>query len=203
MGPTPESCLELIHQLRSLFQLKHAMTMRVWQDDYGLHPAAGALLGEIAQRGEVRTSDLAQHRVVDASVISRQVAQLVRAGLVRRRPAPTDGRVALLSATPEGVAALERWQRAQAAFAQQALAGWDDADVHGLAERLEAAATDLRAALQPPEGAPAARPGADAGAESPGASGAAGPPSAGTASRAAAGPAGATRATPPANVDAR
>src|SRR2546421_2935605 len=138
MGPTPESCLELIRRLRSLLQLKHAMTMRVWQDDHGLHPAAGALLGEIAQCGEIRTSDLAQHRVVDASVVSRQVAQLVKAGFVRRRPAPTDGRVALLSATPEGIAALERWQRAQADFAQQALAGWDDAEVHTLASRLEA-----------------------------------------------------------------
>ncbi|GDY33245.1 MarR family winged helix-turn-helix transcriptional regulator [Gandjariella thermophila] len=151
MGPTPEACLELLRTLRSLFQLKHALVMRIWQDDYGLHPAAGGLLGEIAQRGEVRTSDLALHRAVDPSVISRQVAQLVRAGLVSRRPAPTDGRVTLLSATAKGAEALRRWQQAQAEFVQQAMAGWDDSEVMELSKRVEAAATDLWAALRPAE----------------------------------------------------
>jgi DNA-binding MarR family transcriptional regulator len=162
MGPTPEACLELLRTFRSLFQLKHALVLRVWQDDYGLHPAAGALLAEIAQRGEVRTGDLALHRAVDPSVISRQVAQLVRAGLVGRRPAPTDGRVTLLSVTPKGAEALRRWQQAQAEFIQQAMAEWDDADVRNLAKRIDAVAEDLRGTLRPAEPVGDAPPVADA-----------------------------------------
>ncbi|WP_188317040.1 MarR family winged helix-turn-helix transcriptional regulator [Solihabitans fulvus] len=149
MGPSTESCVDLLRNLRTLFQLKHAMTMRVWPEEQGLHPAAIALLAELVHRGECRVSELAQHRVVDASVVSRQIAQLERAGLVERRPAPHDGRVALLSATDAGVELLDQWRRSQVEFMQEALGGWSDTDVRDLAARCGSFTEALRKALRP------------------------------------------------------
>jgi DNA-binding MarR family transcriptional regulator len=153
MGPSTENCLDLLHQLHVMFQLKHAMTLRVWEE-HELHPAAGGLLAEIARRGECRVSDLAQYRLVDASVVSRQVAQLERAGLVRRRPAEHDGRVQLISVTAQGEVLLKQWRNAQAEFIQQALSDWPDDAVRDLALRFDALAQDVRARLQAPDRTP-------------------------------------------------
>ena len=137
MGPSDEQSLELIRQLRMLNQIQNAVRMRFWDDDFGLHPAAGALLADVVARGECRVSDLAEHRVVDTSVVSRQIAQLQKVGLVNRRPSPNDGRVALISPTERGVEVLAGWKRKQAELIQGALDGWDD-------ERLAAANGVLR-----------------------------------------------------------
>jgi len=137
MGPSEEQSLELIRQLRMLNQIQNAVRMRFWDDDFGLHPAAGALLADVVARGECRVSDLAEHRVVDTSVVSRQIAQLQKVGLVNRRPSPSDGRVALISPTERGVEVLAGWKRKQAGLIRDALDGWDD-------ERLAAANEVLR-----------------------------------------------------------
>ena len=144
MGPSDEQSLELIRQLRMLNQIQNAVRMRFWDDDFGLHPAAGALLADVVARGECRVSDLAEHRVVDTSVVSRQIAQLQKVGLVNRRPSPSDGRVALISPTERGVEMLAGWKRRQAELIRGALEDWDD-------ERLataNAVLSDLVAAIR-------------------------------------------------------
>ncbi|MCP2169898.1 MarR family winged helix-turn-helix transcriptional regulator [Goodfellowiella coeruleoviolacea] len=147
MNPSTDSCVDLIRLLRDLFQLKHAITMRVLPETSGLHPAAISLLSELASCGESRISDLASRRLVDGSVVSRQAAQLERAGLVRRRPDPHDGRVALLSVTEAGQELLGTWRQDQIEFIQQALGGWSDVDVRDLVARFDALCGDLRSAL--------------------------------------------------------
>lgn len=137
MGPSADESLELVRQLRMLNQIQNAMRMRFWDDEFGLHPAAGALLADVAARGECRVSDLAEHRVVDTSVVSRQIAQLQKVGLVSRRPSPSDGRVALISVTEHGLEVLAGWKRKQADLLRGALDGWDD-------ERLAATNAVLR-----------------------------------------------------------
>jgi DNA-binding MarR family transcriptional regulator len=137
MGPSVDESLELIRQLRMLNQIQNAVRMRFWDDEFGLHPAAGALLADVVARGECRVSDLAEQRVVDTSVVSRQIAQLEKAGLVNRRPSPSDGRVALISPTERGVEVLAGWKRKQADLMIGALDGWDD-------DRLAATNTVLR-----------------------------------------------------------
>lgn len=144
MGPSEEQSIELIRQLRMLNQIQNAARMRFWDDDFGLHPAAGALLADVVARGECRVSDLAEHRVVDVSVVSRQIAQLQKVGLVNRRPSPSDGRVALISPTERGIEVLADWKRRQAELIRAALDDWDD-------ERLAAAnavLSDLVAAIR-------------------------------------------------------
>src|SRR6185437_4507374 len=116
---------ELIGEIRSLVKLHHAAVLRNWSAEQGLQPGAGELLVEVAKRGESRISDLADQRLVDSSVISRQVTQLERLGLVTRRRAPEDGRVALLSVTPEGERVIERLRSQQVDVMADALAGWN------------------------------------------------------------------------------
>jgi DNA-binding MarR family transcriptional regulator len=61
-----------------------------------------------APRRRLRMQDLAARVVLSRSRVSRVVDELVRAGLVRREPDPSDGRAAFAVATEEGRAALRR-----------------------------------------------------------------------------------------------
>ncbi|MFD0491766.1 MarR family winged helix-turn-helix transcriptional regulator [Saccharopolyspora spinosporotrichia] len=124
--------------------------------------AATGLLAELVYRGECRASDLAQHRVVDASVVSRQVHQLEQAGMITRRPDPADRRVSLLRATPDGERALAALERRKAEWLSRALSEWDDDAVRRLVDLLSTAAKDLHRAAHAQEEVPAdARRGAE------------------------------------------
>ena len=149
MGPTPELCSELLRPLRCLIGLKQVALQRSMHFTDELPYAATGLLAELVHRGECRASDLAQHRVVDASVVSRQVHQLEEAGLITRRPDPADRRVSLLRATPDGERALAALEQRKAEWLSQALRDWGDEDIRRLAELLNTAAADLHRAAQP------------------------------------------------------
>lgn len=149
MGPRPETCSALLRPLRTLLGIKHMATTRGHLlPDESLPDAAAGLLGELVHNGESRASDLAAHRFVDASVVSRQVSQLEHAGLISRRPDPVDRRVSLLRATPEGEQLLAEMERRKAEWLSNALDDWDERDVRALAEMLRNAATDVRRAAQ-------------------------------------------------------
>ncbi|GAB3912559.1 MarR family winged helix-turn-helix transcriptional regulator [Kibdelosporangium lantanae] len=147
MEPTPEDYVALLRQIRNLVEVQHAATMRNWQESR-LQPGAGKLLAELSYRGEARVSDLAEQRFVDASVVSRQAAQLEKLGLIERRRAPEDGRVALLRVTEEGDRVLESWRKRQTAMLASALKGWDKAKLAEAAELLKEINDDFRALLR-------------------------------------------------------
>lgn len=150
MGPTRESCTDVLRQLHEMFRLKHVITTRVW-DERELHPAAVALLAALTRRGESRVSELAQLQMVDTSVVSRQVAQLQKAGLVERRACQEDGRAQLISATAQGLAMLDGWRQAQITLVQEALATWSEEDVRAFVRQFGLFTDDLRAHLLVPE----------------------------------------------------
>jgi DNA-binding MarR family transcriptional regulator len=147
MGPKPEICGELLQPLRVLMGLKQVATH--WSSRHGIEPvpqAATGLLAELVYCGESRASELAHHRIVDASVVSRQLAQLEHAGLITRRPDPADKRVSRLQATSEGEHALAELERLKSEWLSNALRDWKDDDVRQLAELLRTAVTDIRRA---------------------------------------------------------
>lgn len=149
MAPEPETCGALLRPLRMLLGIKHmAMTRGNLFVDESLPDAAAGLLGELVHNGESRASDLAAHRFVDASVVSRQVSQLEHSGLISRRPDPEDRRVSLLCATSEGEQHLAELERRKSEWLSRALRDWDERDVHALTEMLRTAATDIRQAAQ-------------------------------------------------------
>ncbi|GAA4865670.1 MarR family winged helix-turn-helix transcriptional regulator [Saccharopolyspora cebuensis] len=144
MGPTQETCSELLRPLRALMGLKQIALQRGHFTTDQVPYAAAGLLAELVFRGECRASDLAHHRVVDASVVSRQVGQLEQAGLITRRPDPADRRVSMLRATPKGEQAVAELERRKAEWLSEALVGWDDERVRELADLLGAAMDDVR-----------------------------------------------------------
>ncbi|GGM47428.1 transcriptional regulator [Longimycelium tulufanense] len=147
METTSHGWLDLARELRTLGQLIHAGRQRAWSSSHGLAPAVAGLLAELAAHGECRISALARHRLVDVSVISRQIAQLERAGLVARRPDPSDGRVALVRITESGREALRHWRDAQISWLHHALSKWDEGAVRTACAVLGAMNDELHEAL--------------------------------------------------------
>ncbi|MBB4687426.1 MarR family winged helix-turn-helix transcriptional regulator [Amycolatopsis jiangsuensis] len=151
MSSAEDVRLELLRELRSSAQLQHLWVMQAWEDEPGLHPAAGMLLSDLAKHGEARPSEVAKRRLVDLSVISRQIAQLQAAGLIDRRPAPEDGRASLISVSEKGQAELTRWRSRYLEFFGKALGGWDEQRLTELMNGLASLNADLRATLGAPD----------------------------------------------------
>src|SRR5437868_6066116 len=68
----------------------------------GIDRTAMMLLGTLTSIGPVRSNALAEAVYSDPSTISRQVATLVKDGLIERRADPADGRASLLAVTEKG-----------------------------------------------------------------------------------------------------
>jgi DNA-binding MarR family transcriptional regulator len=72
------------------------------QDQLGLTPTLTAALATIAREGPLTLGALATSEQVSPPTITRVVGKLEAAGLVRRRPDPTDGRVSRVELSPAG-----------------------------------------------------------------------------------------------------
>lgn len=82
------------------------------------------LLLQILTRGPMRSSELAQYIHADPSTISRQVANLVRDGLLERRADPNDGRAILLHPTEAGRERQQAHLARRDVHYERMLAGW-------------------------------------------------------------------------------
>ncbi|MFF0608203.1 MarR family winged helix-turn-helix transcriptional regulator [Nocardia tengchongensis] len=67
-----------------------------------IEPAAFSILFQLIHGGPKRSGALAEDLYSDASTISRQVAGLVKRGLIERRADPADGRASVLDVTDAG-----------------------------------------------------------------------------------------------------
>ncbi|SDT68614.1 MarR family winged helix-turn-helix transcriptional regulator [Actinoplanes derwentensis] len=92
--------------------------------DLGAEFSALMLLPPLRAMGPLRVTDLAEVKGADPSTVSRQAAQLVKAGLARREADPADGRASRLAVTEAGVAACERVREARVAMLTEVLADW-------------------------------------------------------------------------------
>ncbi|PRW62775.1 MarR family winged helix-turn-helix transcriptional regulator [Actinopolyspora mortivallis] len=140
-----EACGQLLGPLRTLLGFRQTALQRAYQSKE-LSTSGTGLLAELVHGGESRACDLAHNRVVDASVVSRQLGQLEQEGLVERRPDPADRRVSLLRATERGRQVLAEREAQKANWLSHALRDWDEADVVRLTELLRALSCDLLAA---------------------------------------------------------
>jgi DNA-binding MarR family transcriptional regulator len=82
----------------------------------------------------LRLSDLADVLHSDLSTVSRQVQAAERAGLVERRPDPSDGRASRVYLTAGGRDALERLRAVQRTEILAAIADWLPEDQQRFAE---------------------------------------------------------------------
>jgi DNA-binding MarR family transcriptional regulator len=68
----------------------------------GLSPMRLSVLSAVVRRGPLRVSELADVEGLNPTMLSRVIADLAAAGLVRRVPDPDDRRAALVDATAAG-----------------------------------------------------------------------------------------------------
>jgi len=90
----------------------------------GLERPAYVLLSRIAVDGPFRLSALATDVSLDLSTVSRQVAALENAGLVRRLPDPSDKRASLVEVTELGREVFAENRDRWLAIWEELLAGW-------------------------------------------------------------------------------
>jgi DNA-binding MarR family transcriptional regulator len=89
---------------------------RLATDEHSPVGASGvSALAEVVRSGPIRLGDLAARERVAPATLSRVVAGLVDHGFVSRTPDPEDARAGILTATPAGVALLEKSRRRRAA----------------------------------------------------------------------------------------
>lgn len=127
----------LVRQMSLLLRRSRAvMRMIAGQVHPEVDASAYAVLLMIREAGPLRLVDLAEELSLDKSTMSRQVAPLLRLGLVARRPDPADGRAFLLELTPEGAQRLDAVTRERRAAWRERLATWSTEDVAALADGL-------------------------------------------------------------------
>lgn len=108
---------------------KHAHLPDVYREGReGLEKVGYVLLAHLVHVGPERATALAEAVHSDLSTISRQVAALVRAGWIERRPDPEDGRAYLLAATDEGVEVFRRISERRNEHLARILDGWPEGD---------------------------------------------------------------------------
>jgi DNA-binding MarR family transcriptional regulator len=97
----------------------------------------------LAGHGEMRVADLAAKVGLTQSAISRQVADLVRAGLVERRIDDADGRAALIRISAEGEARLAQERETRAEQLCEVVTDWEGAQVDDVLDAVRLLADTL------------------------------------------------------------
>jgi DNA-binding MarR family transcriptional regulator len=93
--------------------------------DLNLTYAQLSALARTEQHGPLRIGELAVHEQVAAPSLTRTVAPLAAAGLIVKRPDPTDGRSSLVSITREGTDLLGRIRRERSELLARRMARLD------------------------------------------------------------------------------
>jgi DNA-binding MarR family transcriptional regulator len=126
--PCSEHCAELITELIRHARLLHLMKSRQDTPVPGVDAAAFGVLMVLVKQGPRRQGELAEATLLDPSTVSRYAAQLVKAGLVTRRPDPADGRAVQLMAAEQGIRLARETMARRSARLGEMLADWPAED---------------------------------------------------------------------------
>jgi DNA-binding MarR family transcriptional regulator len=116
--------------------------------DLGAEFSALMLLFPLRSMGPMRVTDLAELKQADPSTISRQVAQLVKAGLARREADPVDGRASRLAVTDAGLTACHKMHDARLALLSEAMSDWSADRIETFAALFEEFNSSVEALLR-------------------------------------------------------
>jgi DNA-binding MarR family transcriptional regulator len=129
----PHRCYaEIASELGRQGRLMHLLKTQMSNAPAGLDWAAFGLLTVLITCGPRRQGELADTTMLDPSTVSRHTSQLVKAGLVSRRPDPVDGRAAQLIATSSGEALGAELIAHRRRLLAGLLVDWTDQDAHRL-----------------------------------------------------------------------
>jgi DNA-binding MarR family transcriptional regulator len=95
------------------------------------------VLGTLSNCGPSRLTTLAERTGFDASTMSRQVADLEQAGLLKPTTDPDDRRAALLEATPEGQEMMARLASGRRKRIERLVSEWGAKDIQTLGRMLK------------------------------------------------------------------
>src|SRR5947209_2464532 len=101
----------------------------------GIHPGHKLLLLELESEGPRTQAQLAAASGYEPPTITLSVRQLETAGLVARRPSPTDGRATIVELSGRGRALLPRLKTAWRQVAEQTVNGLSSASFGHLTDR--------------------------------------------------------------------
>ncbi|MDQ3627829.1 MAG: MarR family transcriptional regulator [Actinomycetota bacterium] len=154
MPKTPPSSEGLIEQVVRLQRIIHRIKAQPTGDgprDRSSH----VLLFTIFRQGPLRIADLATAAYVDASVVSRQAAELVAEGLLVRAPHPDDGRSAVMALTDQGEQFVQTMLVRRRSFFDRAVSDWSETELATFTRLLERFVDDTEqtyAATATPQG---------------------------------------------------
>ena len=127
--------------LEDLYQGLTTLTRRARDVGDELHPGltlvAYTLLAQIDVTPGARAADLAARFCLDKSTLSRQLDQLIAAGLLRRDGEQPGRRGQVLALTPAGQKHLAAAAQAVRCRLAELLADWDDRDIAVFARLVE------------------------------------------------------------------
>jgi len=115
--------------------------------DADLTPTKTAVLMHAVRDRRVRIADVAHEHGMNPTLLSRTVANLSEAGLIKRTPDPDDRRAGWLEPTPAGIRLIERIRKQRTAAVEAGLArvsGEDRATLEAALPALERLAEALR-----------------------------------------------------------
>ncbi|QQD75448.1 MarR family transcriptional regulator [Curtobacterium sp. YC1] len=95
-------------------------------------------LASIQRHGPLRPGDLSRIEVVTKPTMTRILTELEQRGFIEREADPRDGRAFMVSATPEGIAAVERARANRTGIVAELIGELDDDDVEAIASALGA-----------------------------------------------------------------
>jgi DNA-binding MarR family transcriptional regulator len=98
--------------------------------------SAQIILRYLANEGPMRASALAECLQSDPSTVSRQVAALVKEGLIERRADPEDGRASILAVTPKASSVIAEHEQLRLKHFAGMLSDWSERDLGQFADLL-------------------------------------------------------------------
>jgi DNA-binding MarR family transcriptional regulator len=127
----------------SVIRLRNAIMrtgrrLRTTASEEGLTATQSSVLATLVREGPTGAGDLAAAEAVNPTMLSRVLAHLEEAGLVRREQSPDDARCTLARATPAGRRLVTRLRARRAALLRARLDELEPAHVAVLVDALPA-----------------------------------------------------------------
>lgn len=142
-APTRRVADNVVALMRSFGRAKARFAAAAEQD---VEWSAQLILRQLQHTGPMRAGALADCLRSDPSTVSRQVAAMVKDGLLERRADPEDGRASILVLTDRADAALAHHEQQRVEHFARILADWTDRDLSSFADLLARFTTDFDAA---------------------------------------------------------
>jgi DNA-binding MarR family transcriptional regulator len=149
MGAVPAAGAEDVRALADTFvdlvrAVNRARAQMLAAAAHDVEWSGHVVLKVVANAGPMRSSDIAECLHSDPSTISRQVAGLVKEGLLERRADPVDGRASLLATTARAREVLTDHDEIRVQHFARMLQSWNDRDVHRFATLLRRFTDDFQ-----------------------------------------------------------